>query len=64
MLVVAQNRQSHGVADWLLLAHAKMEGLMRNSKLLVTLSAAVMLGLVTQDVWAQTPASAGDVAVS
>ena len=53
LLVVAQNGQSHGVADWLLLAHAKMEGIMRTSKLLVTLSAAVMLGLVTQDVWAQ-----------
>ncbi len=53
MLVVAQDRQGHGVADWLLLAHAKMEGIMRTSKLLVTLSAAVLLGLVTQNVWAQ-----------
>ena len=53
LLVVAQNGQSHGVADWLLLAHAKMEGIMRTSKLLVTLSAAFLLGLVTQDVWAQ-----------
>ena len=53
LFVAAHDRQGLGVVDWLLLAHAKMEGIMRNTKLLVTLSAAVWLGLVTQDVWAQ-----------